>query len=201
MSVLVSDNFNRANSGSLGAAWTNKRASPAITSNAVSSGTAADENLAYRNDTVMPNDHWAQATAVASGAYTQCVGIRLQTAADRSGYYGGCDQLNNGDILRRVWKFVVAALTVIGTEAVSIALNDVIYAEVQGTTVLLKVNGTPSSATGTAADYASGRSGLGVSDAAGGVALLDDWSAGDFTVSGNDLSVLVGEPTLGGSIF
>lgn len=181
MATLATDDFNRADAGTLGANWTAKRHNPGIFSNQVDVTVASDENISRYSGVAWPNDQWAQATCVVGAAATrvQAVGIRLEAAASRQGYYGGHDRFNTGDGARRIWKWVGATWTSLASESINIAASDVIYVEVQGSTLKLFVNGVERLSS-TDTSLTLGQAGMIVGDAAVDVALLDDWSGGDF---------------------
>ena len=198
------DDFARADAADLGGNWANKRNAPGIFSNAVDISTV-DDHVAYYAGKSLSDDQWAQGRAVVAAAASRCIGlgVRLSSAADRTGYYGGFDQ-NNSDGNRRLWKWVSTTLTSLASEAVTVAANDVIYVEVRGSTLKLFINGTERLST-TDASHTYGFAGLTVSNGAGDVALLDDWSAGDFLAaasgrprSPNDLA-LTAEASDGGA--
>lgn len=181
MSVLASDDFTRADAANLGANWTNKRNSPGIVSNQVDITTTADTNVAYHNASTPPADAWCQGKAIVvpSSGITVGVGVRLGTAANPEGYWGGGDGFNTGDANRRLWKVVVSTWTSIASEGVNVAANDILYCEAQGTTVKLFVNGVEELSV-TDASLNSGRGGVYLAHGTANVALLDDWSVGDF---------------------
>lgn len=183
MSVtLATDDFNRADAATLGANWTNKRNSPGVFSNQADITTTADANAAYYNAVALPDDAWCQGTVITAPASGTAVGVgvRLGTAANPQGYYGGGDGFNSGDANRRIWKVVTSTWTSIASEAVNVAANDVIYCEAQGTTVKLFVNGVEELSV-TDASLTTGRGGVYLAHGTANVALLEDWSMGDFT--------------------
>src|SRR5262245_52256849 len=124
MTILATDGFNRADAGSLGGNWTNKNNAPGIVSNAVDV-TVVDDNIAYYSAISWPADHYAQVT-VKNVAGVAAAAVRLQTGANKDGYYGGCDVGNVGDASRTLFKYVSGVFTSLASEATLVAVNDVL---------------------------------------------------------------------------
>lgn len=179
MSTLATDTFDRANGG-LGSNWTTMTGAtaPAIVSNEVEID--GDPEHAYYNAVTPPADQWAQVT-VKSPVVTTAdngVGPMLRAATGADSHYmifawdAGCQiyVANSG-------------YTAIGSVGASFASGDVLYLEIQGTSLISKKNGSASGMpSGTDGTHASGRFGFfGANQAEN--PHLDDWSGGDFVSS------------------
>ena len=191
MAVLATDDFNRANSSSLGANWS-------VQVGSSSAGIGVDSNqvyidagatvFVYYNAVLPPDDQYCQAKFIETGTNTDrwAVAVRAQSGA-ASGYYGGRNQSSFGTYELRIWKRDAAGptLTSLAVEASSsLAVNDVIKLEVSGTTFNLYVNGV-FRLTATDSQFASGYAGLSIRQASGTNTLpvLDDWEVGDSIAS------------------
>lgn len=184
MATLASDNFTRADAVTLGSNWTNKNSEwPGIFSNAVDVVNVGTTCLAYWNQFTWPNDQWSQVTAVISSAASTgfAAGVRMSLTT-RNGYYGGANFSQFGDDNRHLWKYVGDTLTDLGTDGVAVVANDVLYVEIQGTTLKLFVNGVQKISV-TDSSIASGPAGLFVSHGTADIAMLDNWSGGDFSTA------------------
>lgn len=184
MSILATDDFNRADAGSLGAGWTNKRNAFGIFTNQADITVTADDNITYYSGVSWPNDGYAQAVCAASALANRSmlVGYRIQSGANgqRSGYYGGVDGRNNGnnDLILSVWN--VSTPTALGTDAGTVlAANDVIKITCVGTTITLYVNGVQK-LQATDSLWSSGLAGMFGCNPVADVGLLDSFEGGDF---------------------
>lgn len=184
MTTLATDDFNRADSGNLGANWTSNRGDPTITTNTVGVSTVSDENDAYYSNVSAPADHWSQVTAVATpnGSTNQgSAAVRMPAAGNRDGYFAGWDGARQSSTDRRLWKVVAGTFTSLGNEGgVPVAANDVLYAEAQGSTIKMFVNGSQRLSV-TDSSLSGGAFGISATNNASGIGILDSWSGGDFS--------------------
>lgn len=136
MTTLLNDNLTRANENPLGAPY----AKPSgfgnlqLLSNQLAPQTAAVDSWMYHNVSY-PNDQWCQFTVAVVGDANGGAVLRMSTAND--GYFivqsGGQIQL---------YIVVAGVFTSLAGSSSVYALNDIVYGEVQGTTIIVKLNGT-----------------------------------------------------------
>jgi hypothetical protein len=180
MSVLASDNFNRANNADVGANWTPVTgfSSAQIVGNRVqASATGVDVAERYSGIS-WPNDQYSQCVAatVESGSNVgPCV--RLSAAA-MTGYVTSCESAQS-----TLYRVNAGDFNAIGTGA-GIVAGDVLRLEAQGDQITLFVNAVTRIGPITNSDIASGSAGIGlfVDTLANGE--IDDWQGGDFVAAG-----------------
>jgi hypothetical protein len=80
-------------------------------------------------------------------------------------------------------KFVSGTFTNLGTRTQAFSDGDLVYLEVQGTTLVAKVAGSQLGASITDSAIASGKAGISFSSTETS-ASLDDWEGGDFAAGG-----------------
>lgn len=186
MSVLATDNFNRANAANLGANWTVITNAFAIASNEAQAASGAAPHENYYNAVTWPNDQYSQVVVgtVVETTVDKGVGpaVRITAGGDLYFLAGGGDA--------RVYKRIGGTYTQLGTTGAAVATGDVLYLEVQGTTLIAKKNG--SSICGspiTDSALSAGNAGMwGYSDAAV-LARADNWEGGDFAGGAAALSI------------
>lgn len=196
MTTLATDDFNRANSSTLGANWT---AQSGVSSMSILSNQAdvVDNRGNYYSNATWPNDHWSQATILTTANILHAsVRVRCATAADTY-YNGGANPTDFGNKNRRIWKTVAGTRTSLGSQATDVVANDVIYLEAQGTALVFKVNGTTVVSV-TDSSIASGNAGLGGRNFASDSPKYDDWSGGDFSGANTDVNCSLGTVTIAG---
>ena len=193
---MASDNFDRANSGTLGANWTNSSGSGNqydIVSNQASNEGGNPCLEAYTAATPGSADYYSQVTLkTIAGTTDEGPGpaVRMSTAA-LTGYFLQC---NTTEV--RIYRVVAASYTQMGADFAAAAANDVVKLTVSGTgaTVTLEYfkNGASQ---GTRSDSDASRitatNNWGMWYAGGSVHsfAVDDWS-GDLLTAGG------GGPTL-----
>jgi hypothetical protein len=177
MALPATDAFTGTNGTALptySASWTHTTgAAFLINTNAVCCNSAGD-SLARWNADTFPNDQYAQGTIVATSvtsAFGIGVAVRVSTAGPMSGYgvYGG------GNASEIVLLNAGSAST-LGSVIAAWVVSDVVRAEMVGTTLTFKKNGTTVT-TRTDSTFTSGAAGL----AGYGVTTtfrLDDWEGG-----------------------
>jgi hypothetical protein len=184
--TLASDNFNRADGG-LGANWTTVTGfdAPTIVSGSVQDPSAQGTDAeAFYNAVSFPADQWAQVNALkAITATSRVTGVLLRQ--DTGGAPTCYRVVARGPLgttaTVEISKLVAGTFTSLASTTTTVNQGDTLYGEVQGSTIVAKVNGTQVlSATDT--DIASGAAGIVVFVDTGtpADAILDDWFAGNF---------------------
>lgn len=189
MTVLATDLFNRGDAG-LGAEWTTitGRSNPQIVTQQVRDealgGSSAD--ALYTNIT-WPDDQYAQIVIAQCFSATKQVGVLLRGITASRTYYliditGPLDATATYRLLR---LNAGAASTLVAATTTTVAVNDVLYCEIVGYTVVAKLNGTTLFTYDDSADgskLTSGSPGITVScgDTSLAHAILDDFQGGDF---------------------
>lgn len=178
MTTLATDDFNRANAGTLGANWVANTGAWGIVSNQASA-TSDDSLSSYDGGVSWPANQWSQATMKANigtalnSAHGMAVRCSTLATVD-TGYVSYCSTAGT-----QLYLAVAGSFTSLGTETGNVwAANDVSYLEAQSTTVLAKRNGT-TALSATDATLATGRPGLEYGNG-GTASAVDDWSGGDF---------------------
>lgn len=180
--VLATDNFNRANSTTLGANWTDINIGWGVTTNEADATNAADAQSSGYSAITWPNDQ-----------YAQCVLRTMDTTADE-----GAGPLLRGDATNiylsqgntadvRLYKRLSGIFTQLGSTAGAAASGDKLYAEAQGSSLLVQKNGTTVVGPVTDTAIASGRAGLWDFD---DVATVDDWEGGDFAAAARQRTLM-----------
>jgi hypothetical protein len=184
--TLASDNFNRADGG-LGANWTTV---PGFDAPTIASGSVIDPSVqgtdaeAFYNAVSFPANQWAQVnTLKALNATSRAVGVLLRQ--DTGGAVTCYRVVAKGPLgttaTVEISKLVSGTFTSLASTTTTVNQGDTLYGEIQGSTIVAKVNGTlVLSATDT--DIASGAAGIVVFVDTGTTAdaILDDWFAGNF---------------------
>lgn len=192
MTTLFTDDFNRADSGTLGSNYTDIDAGFGIASNTAKASTAG-LNSTIINAVSFPADQWVQVTLAGtmSGNADEGIGVVLRGAAGGDLYFVHCSTVDS-----HLYKRVGGTYTDISGAQAAFALSDVLYAEVQGTTLLYKKNGT-TVWSGTDSALSSGAAGL-WGDASTGLIAADSLTAGDFASPGTTVTPGAGTLTLAG---
>lgn len=188
MSTLASDNFNRANAGTLGANWTEANQAlgqgfSIVSNQAVATiGPSNDSDQIY-NAVTWPNDQWSQADLTGVGqngpADGEGAGVEVRTSnpgASHASMYrvtiGTVDQV-------QLQKFIGNTYTDLGDANPTYVTGGTMYIEVQGTTIKVIYQGS-TIFTVTDSAVTSGSAGIGYSTAMTSV-IIDNWSGGDFS--------------------
>jgi len=176
--IIASDNFNRTNSSTRGANWTNPMVNyPQIISNTASgTGLNADEP-AYYNAATFGNNQFSRVTvgSLTSGdAEIQLLLRASGTGASFNAYVATVGA--NGYITFS--RYVNAGWVMDASSAVSFTAGDVAEFRVIGTTLQILKNGSVV-ASRTDTNYSSGKPGLGFwADLS--AATADNWEGGEF---------------------
>ncbi len=181
------DNFNRADSADMGAAWDPYIDACRIKINAASSSTNAVECVEGYSTLIPGGNQYAQAVLsqgfLNSGRYVWLI-VRLQAPTTYSGYYcrAQSDDQTNTSRIRRVDAGSSSTLANDTTVPQWVA-GDVLRCEITGTTITFKKNGLTIISAATSSEYSTGRGGLGVLDDPGvsdfDLNILDDFEVGD----------------------
>lgn len=175
--LLVSDNFTRANSGTLGANWSDALGNTlpwSIISN--QAGTPGGPVQEYWSANAFTNNQFSKATFTTMiASANEEVGVRMSAVAGTTylcGYRQSVDAVNY--VVR---KLVAGTQTVLSDTSTVVTLNDVVEIDAVGTTITCKVNGS-SIFSGTDSSIASGSAGI-IANSTGSTALMSNWSGGN----------------------
>lgn len=170
-----SDDFNRADSSSLGAGWVEVSGDWSIVSNQLSPG-AAGGTIILRAATAMAgSDHYAQFTIAATAAASQGIWCRGNlTGGLTSGYLWRNDG-SSWDL----FSVVGGSFTVIGSYAAAAAPGDVGRVQAVGSTIKALVNGVERVSV-TDTSVPTGAS-VGIRSESAGAIRFDDFAAADVT--------------------
>lgn len=187
MSVLGTDDFNRANAGTLGANWTETTGSAGfeIFSNAAANLGAGAAFVSYTNATAPANQYSKVTVTQIQASSDEGMGpaARIATGA-LTGYF---IQPNTVEV--KVYKGVNDTYTQLGSDAAAGAANDIFQIEATGTSITAKKNGSTIVGPITDSSIASGNFGLWYGTSAAAQAhRVDTWEGGDFA-GGNSSSV------------
>jgi hypothetical protein len=183
MTILATDDFNRADAGTLGANWTDIAGETgwSIVSNEAKVNATGSVSMASRYTAAsFPNDQWCQVAIGSTVETTTDSGtgpmVRLQSGGDRI-------LLQGNTVQTRVYKKVGATFTQLGSDGPAVTNGDVLYVEVRGTTIIAMKNGSSicGSPIALGSGSASGNAGLWANPAAV-LCTANNWSAGDFAV-------------------
>jgi hypothetical protein len=190
MGALATDSFTRADAANLGANWTGTGEGTAtgykIVSNAVANtGDGGADEWAKYTAVTWPNDQYSQAAvtiSVAGGGTGdgEGVGVRIAAGATKTLYRFVVNSNAGGSA--EVSKFVAGTYTQLGTRTPTYSAGQLVYGEIQGSTLVMKYNGVQLGASLSDSSIASGSAGLAHSGP--GVTLttaLDNWEGGDFS--------------------
>lgn len=175
--VLLSDNFDRANSTSLGADWTEVAGDWTIASNQLLPANSGQSLLRHTTD-LNTDDHYCQITVVSLASTTNnypAVLVRYSTSADT--FYMGrfARPTNTWEIARRV----AGTFTTIASTAGTLTPPYTIRLEVAGSDLRLYEGATLRLSTTDANITGNLRVGLRDNGAGGASDVLDDFEAGD----------------------
>jgi hypothetical protein len=187
MSVVASDDFNRADNADVGAVWTPGIASMRITSNAAVFATGNDADSGETHTTTLAVNHWAEAVIKnpVAGGVGQGYGVMIRaTSGASASFYRAVGNSSGWDVsLFQSGSFVGSLGSGSGT---TFANGDTIYLEAQGSSLVLK-KGTTNGAGGTTITTISDSTlstqtlaGIGYSSSGGGGG-VDAFVMGDFS--------------------
>lgn len=186
MSVLATDNFNRANETPLGGNWTSggDLSTLNLISNAVSLVPPPNNDAsAFRNTPAFPADHYSQVVITVTGAAGSGpgVGVTVRMATGQNYYRIALDHAATSNC--QLGKQVAGTFTSLGIMTKAFSDGDTLYLEMQGTQPVSKLNGTAFGSWSTDSALASGRPGIAYSSLVTSFS-LDNWEGGDFAAGG-----------------
>lgn len=174
MTVLATDDFNRAD-GAIGANWSNLADAFVIATNKARSGSGTTDSITISTYT---NATWP------NNQYAQCViGSPVAVSDEGVGPIIRCSDANNlyiaqgNTVETKLYKRVGGAFTQLGSDGAAVADGDTLYVEAQGTSILVKKNGSTIIGPVTDAALSAGNAGMwGTRQAM----RADDFAGGDF---------------------
>lgn len=179
--ILASDAFTQAN-GSINASnWTptagfGSGSLPVTVSNQVFNS-SGQHRYAFYTGTTWPNDQYSQ---VVLKQFKGAVLVRVASVSSEvNAYYFEASTLST--TINLVKYTNNSGFSVLDTDTATVNANDVMYLEIQGTSLVAKLNGT-TVLTATDSSFSSGSPGFGHGNI--GDDTLDDWVGGDFSAGG-----------------
>ena len=185
MTVLATDDFNRANANPIGTGWTTQTSNQAmqIVSNQATPNAVGSDAGAWKTGT-FPNDQWVQARLFCVGTGTGgngiCLTLRNASGADTCYRLAANHQATTQNL--QLGKFVAHSFTSIWQRLQSWTDGDLFRLEARGTTLRVFINGVQVGADATDSSVTAGNPGIGYSSVCTSGA-VDNWSAGDFGVA------------------
>jgi hypothetical protein len=172
VSLPATDDFNRADSGSLGANWTETDHGLQIVSNEARVITNGAYQFAYWNADAFDSDHYSQAVFAGSPADME-VCTRVQAGGNLYML-----MVNSGSTVTRIYKRLSGSFTQIGSDGAAPTVGHTYKFEANGSALTGYDNGVAISGPGSGGDASitGGSAGLGGSSSGVG---WDDWQGGD----------------------
>lgn len=190
MTVLASDNFNRANNADLGTDWTPLTVNWVackVLSNECANGTTNANAGEYWSGALIggggwPNDQFSEVTigslpeSVSDNGGGGQVRVTPSSGSGDSSYYGqGCA------VQTRLYKMVTGTVTQLGSDGPTVTTGDVLRTIANGTAIRVEKNGSPVIGPVTDAALSSGSAGV-LCDSPTTTS-VDLWQAGDLITS------------------
>lgn len=188
----ASDDFNRANETPIASPWTKSGPGPNanLTSNAMTE-TVGNDTFYYYSGAATSANQYSQAKVTAAGGGSGSEwgpAARIQVSALYDGYFNDCLPGSEG-----IYKYVASTASLVQAVTYTMAVNDIVRIEAQGSTLRFIANGTER--TGSPGTDTS------ITDAGGGpgvfllsnTVVIDDWAGGDLAAPFNEIS-MTGEP-------
>lgn len=194
MSVLFTDNFNRADAADVGASWSVPTGFVrfGIVSNACApSDLTGSDDAEYVNAVTPPDDQYAQGkvtnTITTNDTNFNGVGVAVRMATGAQTMYAALTV----NARTKLMEMNAGASSHIASSVVAWVDGDTLYLEAQGDDLVVKINGS-AVITQTDATITSGRFGVAHGTSAGAsLASIDDFEGGDFVVGGGGISIPV----------
>jgi len=191
--ALTTDDFNRADTTTLGLNWTNRKGgdtSYGISTNRASIGLNQD-TASFSNVSVFGSDQYSQVALSGLSGTNNETGLGVCVRCDTTNLGGGAPYINYyyavvntaGANNVTVAKFVADTYTQLGQRTQAWTDGDILKLEAQGSTIRVYRNGTQLGASFTDSTIAVGQPELahGASFATG---FIDNWEGGDIAVGG-----------------
>ena len=190
--ATASDNFNRADSASLGANWTLAGGSPfnhlSIASNTCASPQGAQFGADFwSNDTFSSSQQFSKATVT---ALNDQWGVAIFMSGSLAWYGAGHDNARSGNFHRRIWKWVGGSYTSLTSDSTDLAVNDVVEIRSDGAGNILMFVNTVQVLSVSDSDNTTGQPGLEVRQVSTNpTTAYDDWSGGDVSGGGGGSTI------------
>lgn len=190
MSSIFTDDFNRANAASLGADWTDVNGGWSISSNQATPDTASDcfsvVTGAGWTGGAATTDQYCQVKLVSIGTREAGPICRASSSA-MTGYLWSVST-TGASATHQLQRAVAGVFTALSpTASFTVAANDVIRVEAQGTTIRAVQNGVTKITVTSESSISAGRPGLYAFRTS---PIVDDLDAGDFSGGGGGSSIL-----------
>lgn len=193
MASQATDNFNRANTGTLGANWTNDTTTGAtweISSNtAIPTSPVTNDSMAYYTGISWGNDQYSQAVLSVTGANGAQSGVGLvlrgsgNPEATGNAYVAA---ISNVSPTLFMSKFVSGTYTLVSSSSLTYTNGDTFEFDVIGTNFFFQHSGLVVASFGTDSSISSGSPGLWLSGStAAASTFADNWQGGNFTETGS----------------
>lgn len=187
MPALAVDAFTRADNADLGTNWTVQTGNSAlkVATNAAANSTTGADCIENYNALTWPNDQYSQVKVTISGgsaASTEGGGIGCRMATGANTLYR-CVVGNAGSNNIELKKIVAGTYTSLALRTVTYGAGQVLYLDAQGSTLIIKYNGSQAGASVSDSAIASGRAGLAFSSGSNMSVTMDDWEGGDFAAA------------------
>jgi hypothetical protein len=194
VTTLAWDNFNSYTvNGGLGANWTTVagRTDPFVDSfgffgfnDQFVKYNGPPDSVSYYNVVTWPNDQWAQVRLRTLNNSGDGSGVVLRASNTTTTYYE-CYAKGGFGASASVWinKYISGSATTLASTTATVNADDVMYCEVQGTTLKAKINNVTKLTT-TDSSIASGSAGVILFVDSGGTSRLDDFYGGSFPAGG-----------------
>jgi hypothetical protein len=130
-----------------------------------------------------PADQWNQIKIVSNSSVNNFPGLCVRTDTTATGYCAFFKGALGGPTSCFVVKYITTVQTVLNSSTCTVNANDVVYIEVQGTTIQVAINGSFVAGLNTADTSISSGSPALFGNGSSATFSMDDWSGGDFSVT------------------
>lgn len=198
MTLLASDDFNRADANTLGTSWNTFTVGGeqiGIATNRAKFKSLGSGDAYSSYNITWPNDQYSEAMCIANNAGegdgVGCgVAVRMDTGGALTLYRAVVNTNGGGQV--QLSKVIAGVYTLIANVAVTWFDDDLLRLEVSGTTLRLYRNNGQIGTNYTDSSVSSGRAGVAYSSTAGANNSLNSWSAGSLdAVAGGGASKLL----------
>lgn len=173
---MATDDFNRADAGTLGANWTDQKGSIDIVSNQAKTSADAEEYAFYSAET-FPDDQYSQVVAAGVGASAGMgPSVRASGTNPTANLYLLLWASSGG--AQGLYKNVGGSVSLLQSITGALSANDVLYLQASGSTIRAKKNGTQLGTDQADGSLTSGSPGIYNNQNASIQAIFDDWQGG-----------------------